>query len=121
MMTRRNVSGASSGQSFGASRLISAGGFASGAATGFAGEFVEDFPMEHTAEVDRVGVASNREINFANTEELQDEHPVAEIVKHEDQVVVMLERLNLHPGNSLHVLLWLVRVEPCNLVFHEPG
>ena len=59
MITRRRLSGASSGcephgqLSFGESRLISAGG------SGFASEFEETFSMEHTAEADLFGFAGN--------------------------------------------------------------
>ena len=40
-------------------------------------------------------------------------------MKHENQVVVVLERLNLHARDRLHVILGLLIVEPRNLVFHE--
>lgn len=54
--------------------------------------------------------------------ELQGEHPISEIVEHEDQVVVVLERLAFHAGNRLQILrIVLILEELSNLVLHEAG
>ena len=42
-------------------------------------------------------------------------------MKHEHEVVVVLERLNLHAWHRLHVILRLLIVEARNLVLHEAG
>ena len=94
MITRRRLNGASSGQSFGESRLIFAGGSA-------ASEVEDSFSMEHTAEADLFGFAGDREIHFADAEELEREHPVAEVMKHENEIVMVLECLDLHARPAL--------------------
>ncbi len=40
-------------------------------------------------------------------------------MEEEGEIVVVLERLNLHARHRLHVILRLLLVEPGNLVFHE--
>lgn len=75
--------------------------------------------MEDAAEADFLGFAGDREIHFADAEELEREHPVAEVVKKEGEVVVVLERLNLHARNGFHVVLRLRIVETGDLVLHE--
>ena len=77
--------------------------------------------MEHTAEADLFGFAGDREIHFADAEELEREHPIAKVVEHEDEVVMVLECLDLHARHRLHVVLGLLVVETRNLVFHEAG
>ncbi len=42
-------------------------------------------------------------------------------MKHENEIVVVLERLNLHARHGLHIVLRLLVVESRDLVFHEAG
>ena len=77
--------------------------------------------MEHTAEADFLGFAGDREIHFADAEELERQHPVAKVVKEKGEIVVMLERLNLHARNGFHVVLRHLVVETRDLVLHKAG
>jgi hypothetical protein len=77
--------------------------------------------MEDAAEADFLGFAGDREIHCANAEELEREHPVAKVVKEKGEVVVVLERLNLHARHRLHVVLRHLVVETRDLVLHEAG
>ena len=47
--------------------------------------------------------------------------PVAEIVEHEDEVIVMLECLTLHSRYSLHVVFRLFVIKLVDLILHEAG
>jgi PII-like signaling protein len=75
--------------------------------------------MEDAAEADFLGFAGDREIHFADAEELEREHPVAKVVKEKGKVVVVLERLNLHARDRFHIVLRLLIVETGDLVLHE--
>ena len=77
--------------------------------------------MEDAAEADFLGFAGDREIHFANAEELERQHPVAKVVKEKGEIVVMLERLNLHARNGFHVVLRHLVVETRDLVLHKAG
>ena len=77
--------------------------------------------MEDAAEADFLGFAGDREIHFADAEELERQHPVAKVVKEKGEVVVVLERLNLHARNGFHVVLRHLVVETRDLVLHKAG
>lgn len=40
-------------------------------------------------------------------------------MEHEDQIIVMFERLAFHPWDRFHLILGLFIIEPGNFVFHE--
>ena len=82
-------------------------------------ELDQSIASEHAANADFLGFASDRVINLLHAQELQDQHPVAEIVEHEDQVIVVLERLAFHSWDRFHVILGFLIIEPGNFVLHE--
>ena len=78
--------------------------------------------MEHAANADFLGGSGDAVIDLAHTHELERLHPVAQIVKHEHEVVVMLEGLAFHARNGFQFIGRILVLEQlANLVLHEPG
>jgi len=76
--------------------------------------------MEDAAEADFLGGSGDREIHFTRTHELEHQHPVAQIVEHEDQIVVVLERLAFHARDRFEIFGSVLIVEElADLVVHE--
>ena len=77
--------------------------------------------MEHAANADFLGGSGDAVIDLAHTHQLQCLHPVAKIVKHEHEVVVMLEGLAFHAWNRFQFIGGIPLLEQlANLVLHEP-
>lgn len=78
--------------------------------------------MENPPDADLLRCPRDGVIDLPDPEQLQRQHPVAQVVEHEDQVVVVLEGLDLHPWDGLfRDLVWLILEQPRDLVLHEPG
>ena len=78
--------------------------------------------MEHAANADFLGGSGDAVIDLTHTHELERLHPVAQIVKHEHEVVVMLEGLAFHARNRFQIFGSIIVLEQlANLVLHEPG
>ena len=79
--------------------------------------------MEYTAEADFFGSAGDRVVNLTHPHELKDLHPVPQVVEHEDEVIMVLERLALHLRNRFDFILWIVRFvhQLADFIFHEAG
>ena len=78
--------------------------------------------MEHAANADFLGGSGDAVIDLAHTHELERLHPVAQVVKHEHEVVVVLEGLAFHARNGFQFFGGILVLEQlANLVLHEPG
>ena len=60
--------------------------------------------MEDTADADFLGGSCDRVIHLTHAHELKRLHPVAQIVEHEHEVVVMLESLAFHARNGFDLV-----------------
>src|SRR2546426_7619115 len=71
---------------------------------------------------DLLGFAADAEIDLRDLEQLQHAQPVADVLEHEHQVVVVLECLKLHLRDRFELGdFFLDCGEPGNLVFGESG
>ena len=78
--------------------------------------------MEHAANADFLGGSGDAVIDLAHTHQLQCLHPVAQIVKHEHEVVVVLESLAFHARDGFQFIGRILVLEQlANLVLHEPS
>ena len=79
--------------------------------------------MEHAAEADLLGLARDRVVNLPRPHHLERLHPVAQVVEHEHEVVVVLEGLALHARDRLDLVGRVVVVlhQLADLVLHEAG
>ena len=78
--------------------------------------------MEDAANAEFFGGSCDGVIDLAHAHELEHLHPVAQVMEHEDEVIVVLEGLALHLGNDFEVVGSLVLVEQlADLIIHEAG
>jgi len=78
--------------------------------------------MEDAADAEFFGGSCDGVIDLAHSHELEHLHPVAQVMKHEDEVVVMLESLALHFRDDFKVLCGLFILEEfADFVVHEAG
>ena len=76
--------------------------------------------MEDTADADFFGCSCDRVIHFTHAHELERLHPVAQIVEHEDEVIVSLESLAFHARDDFQIVRWIFVFENLPyLVLHE--
>jgi len=76
--------------------------------------------MEDAADADFLCGSCDRVIHFPHAHQLERLHPIAQVVEHEDEVVVMLERLAFHAGDRFQILrIFLILKQLANLVLHE--
>lgn len=79
--------------------------------------------MDDAAEADFVSSAVDRVVNLAHPHELEHLHPIAQVMEHEHEVIVVLERLAFHPGDRFKLILGVLRIvhQFAYLVIHEAG
>lgn len=77
--------------------------------------------MDDTAEADFFGSAGDGVVNLSDPHQLKCLHPVAQVVEHEDEVVVVFERLAFHAWNRFHFVLRIGFFihELADLIVHE--
>ena len=67
-----------------------------------------------------LGFAADGIIHFPHADELESQHPVAEIVEEKDNVIVVLECLAFHAWNGFEVFFRVALIKEAGyLVFHE--
>ncbi len=78
--------------------------------------------MEDAADAEFFGGSCDRVVDFAHTHELEHLHPIAQVMEHEDKVIVVLKGLALHLGNDFEVLCRLFILEEfADFIVHEAG
>ena len=79
--------------------------------------------MDDAAEADFFGSAGDGVVNLADPHQLECLHPVAQVVEHEDEVVVVFEGLAFHAWNRFKFILRVGGFihELADLIVHESG
>jgi hypothetical protein len=77
--------------------------------------------MDDAAEADFVSSAVDRVVNLAHPHELENLHPIPQVMEHEHEVIVVLERLAFHPGDRFKLILGIPGIvhELADFVLHE--
>lgn len=82
----------------------------------------EALPVNDAADTDLRRLPGDRVVHFPDVEELEHPQPVPDVPEHEAQVVVVLERLKLHPGDVLEPFgLHLPGQQAPHFLLGEPG